>query len=123
MGLVAAEHVDLLVAVHGMPQAQARAQLQVTRLEHTFEQQDRAAPAQGPHPFGLGQVQQRKAVGPAQAVEHPLDAMAIGIGLNHSPDLGVLGRLAHPREVVAQGGRVDGGKNGARHKTVFPKCG
>jgi len=29
--------------------------------------------------------------GPAQAVKHPLDAMAIGVGLNHRPDLGVLG--------------------------------
>jgi hypothetical protein len=52
-----------------VPQVQARAQLQVARLEHAFEQQDRPAPAQRAHALGLGQVQQRKAVGAAQAVE------------------------------------------------------
>ena len=65
--LVRGQHVDLLVAVHGVPQAQARAQLQVARLEHAFQQQDGAAPAQRAHPLGLGQVQQREAVGAAQA--------------------------------------------------------
>jgi hypothetical protein len=36
-------------------------------LEHAFQQQDGAAPAQGAHALGLGQVEQREAVGAAQA--------------------------------------------------------
>ena len=91
VGLVARQPVDLLVAMHRMPQVQARAQLQVARLEHTFEQQDRATPAQGTHALGLGQVQQGEAVGAAQALEGALDAMAVGIGLDHRPDAGVTG--------------------------------
>jgi hypothetical protein len=56
-------------AVHRVPQVQARAQLQVARLEAAFQQQDRPAPAQRAHAFGLGQVEQRKAVGAAQPVK------------------------------------------------------
>ena len=96
VGLVHGQHVDLLVAVHRVPQVQARAQLQVARLEHAFEQQDRAAPAQRAHPLGLLQVEQREAVGAAQALEHALDAMAVGVGLDHAPDPGV-GRAARMR--------------------------
>ena len=83
--LVRSEPVDLLGAVHHVPQVQARAQLQIARLEHAFEQQDGAAPAQSAHTFGLGQVQQREAVGAAQAVEGAFDAVAVGICLDHRP--------------------------------------
>ena len=132
LGLVRGQHVDLLVAMHRMPQAQARAQLQVARLEHAFEQQDGPAPAQVAHALGLGQVQQRKTVGAAQALEHPLDAVAIGIGLDHRPHLGVRHRLAHAREVVVQGRGVDGGSgwdgawrqiDGARDLPGDQRCG
>jgi len=43
-----------------MPELEARAQLQVARLERAFEQQDRPAPAQGAHAVQInaaGQVE------------------------------------------------------------------
>ncbi len=66
-GLVRRQPVDLRLVVHRVPQVQARAQLEVARLEAAFEQQHRAAPAQRAHALGFGEVEQRKAVGAAQA--------------------------------------------------------
>ena len=111
--LVHGEHVDLLVAVHRVPQVQARAQLQVARLEDAFQQQDGPAPAQRAHPLGLVQVEQGEAVGAAQALPHPLDAVAVGIGLDDAPDLRVGRGPAHAGKVVAQRVGVDGGLDGA----------
>ena len=115
MGLVRRQHVDLLVAMHRVPQTQARTQLQVARLEHAFEQQDGTAPAQRAHQLGLVQVQQCKTVGRKQAREYPRDAVAIRIGLDHRPDPGVRRGLAYTRKVMAQGFGVDGGLNGTGH--------
>ena len=114
--LVRREPVDLLAAMHHMPEVQARAKLQVARLEGAFEQQDRPAPAQCTHALGLGQVEQREPVGAAQALESTLDAMAIGIGLDHGPDARVGGGLAHPLQVVRQGIDVNQGFDRARHR-------
>ena len=116
LGLVRRQHVDLLAAVNGVPQVQSRAQLQIARLKAAFEQQDRPAPAQGAHTLGLGQVEQGKAVGGAQGLKHPLDAMTVGVGLDHRPDLGITGEVTHARQVVAQVRSVDGGQNGAGHE-------
>ena len=69
-----------------MGELEARAELQIARLEGTFEQQDGATPVKLPQAFGLGQVQAGKAVGGAQAFEGALHAMPIGIGLDHRPD-------------------------------------
>ena len=113
--LVGGQPVDLLVAVHRVPQAQARAQLQVARLEHAFEQQDGAAPAQGAHALGLGQVQQGKAIGRAQAFKHPLNAVPVGVGLDHGPDFGIGHGALHALEVVLQGSGVDVGLDRAWH--------
>ncbi len=112
---VRGQHVDLLVAVDGVPQGQARAQLQVARLEHALDQQDGAAPAQLAHALGLAQVQQGKAVSAAQTIKHLLYAVAVGVGLDHGPDLGVSGSSACARQVVLQGRGVDTGVDGARH--------
>jgi hypothetical protein len=38
IGFVGGQHVHLFVAVHGVPQVQARTQLQVAQLKDTFEQ-------------------------------------------------------------------------------------
>ncbi|MDH6592283.1 hypothetical protein M2165_002172 [Variovorax sp. TBS-050B] len=113
--LVRREHVDLLVAVHRVPEVEARAEFEVARLEHAFEQQHRPAPAQRPHALGLVQVQQREAVGAAQPFVDPLDAMAIGIALDHGPDAGIDSRAPRAIEVVAERSGVHGGENGARH--------
>jgi hypothetical protein len=96
--------------------SQARAQLQVARIEAAFQQQDRSAPAQCADPLGLQQVQQRETVGTAQRVVHPLDPVAVGVGLDHRPDLRVRRRLLDAPQVVAQGVGMDGGKNGTRHE-------
>ncbi|MOA37148.1 hypothetical protein D3C78_1587210 [compost metagenome] len=101
--------------MHHVPQAQARAQLQVARFERPFDQQDGAAPAQLAHALGLGQVEQRKTVGTAQGVKHPLDTVAVSIGFDDCPQFGIWYGLAHPLEVVTQSVGMDGGKNGTRH--------
>ncbi len=36
LGLVSGQPVDLLITVHGMPDAETRTQFQVARLEHAF---------------------------------------------------------------------------------------
>ena len=117
------QHVDLLFAVHRVPQVQARTQLQVTRLEHAFEQQDGAAPAQGAHARSLVQIQQGKTVGAAQAFEHTLDAMAVGVGLDDGPDTRVRRRLARARQVLPQGLGVDGGEYRTGHVGGFRRGG
>ena len=113
--LVRGQPVDLLLAVHHMPEVQARAELEIARLETALEQQDRAAPVQRAQPLGLGQVEQRKAVGGAQRGKDPFQAMAIGVGLDHGPQARVGGGALQALEVVAQGAKVDGGKYRARH--------
>jgi len=58
MGFVRRQHVDLLVAMHGVPQLQPRAKFQVACFKHAFQQQNRAASAQGAHTLGFVEVQQ-----------------------------------------------------------------
>ena len=118
--LVLGEPVDLLLAVHHVPQVQARAQLQVARLEHAFEQQDGAAPVERAQRRSLGQVEQGKTVGRAQRVEGPLDAVAVGVGLDHRPDSRV-GRLrARAGQVVAQGIGMDQRFDRTGHRPILP---
>ena len=70
-------------------QFQPRTQLQVTGVKNAFEQQNRATPAQGTDTLGFVEVQQGKAVGAAQGLKHPLDAVAVGVGLDHRPGFGI----------------------------------
>ena len=107
--LVQRQHVDLFVAMHGVPQVQPRAQLQVAGLKGAFEQQDRSTPAQCPNLLRFGQVQQGKTIGTPQSFKRPLNAVPVGIGLDHRPGLRVGCRLAGTGQVVAQGLGVDGG--------------
>ena len=101
--------------MHGMPEAEARTQLEVARLERAFEQQDRTAPAERANPLGLRQVQQRKAIGRAQAFERAFDAVPVGVGLDHRPGARV-GRGGHrASKVVAQGAGMYGGKDRTGH--------
>ena len=115
LSLVPAEPVDLGLVVDHMPKVQPRTQLQIARLEHPFEQQDRAAPIQRAQQAGLGQVEQGKAVGAAQAGKGMGDAVAIGIGLDHRPQPGVRGVGARLSQVVRQGVGVDQGFDRAGH--------
>jgi hypothetical protein len=109
--------MSICSTMHRVPQVQTRAQLQVARLKNAFEQQNRTAPAQSTHPFSLGQVQQGETIGAAQTLKHPLDAMAIRIGLDHRPGLSIGCGLTGAGQIVAQGVGVDGGLDRTGHET------
>ena len=113
--LVHRQHVDLFFAMHGVPQRQARTQLQIARLEGAFEQQHRPAPTQCPHALGLGQVQERKAIDTTEGVKNTLNAMPIGIRLDHAPHARIACGDAQTREVVTQGVGMDRGLYRAWH--------
>jgi hypothetical protein len=113
--LVGGQHVDLLVAMNGVPQAQARTQLEVARIKTALQQQDGPAPVQRAQALGLGQVQQGKAVSAAQGIKDALNAMAVGIGLDDRPDLGVRRGGAGAGQVVSERFGVDGGEYGTWH--------
>ena len=113
--LVRRQHVDLLVAMHDVPQAKPRTQLQIARIKAAFQQKNRPAPVQCPQALRFGQIQQRKAVGAAQAVKCALYAVPVGVGLDDGPDLGVGRCSTHTRQVVNQGCGMNGGKNRAGH--------
>jgi hypothetical protein len=59
--------------------------------------------------FGLVQIEQREAVGAVQAGEGALDAVAVGVGLDHREDPGVRRGSACARQVVRQCAGVDDG--------------
>ena len=128
-GLVAGQHVDLLIGVHGVPQAQARTQLQVARGKNAFEQQDRAAPAQVAHALRLIEVEQRKSVGCAQGRVDARNAVPVGIGLDNGPYLCIACCTPAALQVVVQGCGINDGFDrawhGKRHrlKMVFSRIG
>ena len=113
--LVGGQPVDLLVAMDRVPQAQPGTQLQVARVKAAFEQQDRTTPVQRAQALRLGQIKQCKAVGAAQGVKDSLNAVAISIGLDDSPDACIRRGSADTRQVMAEGGGVNGRKNGTWH--------
>ena len=71
--------------------------------------------------LGLGQIQQGKAVGSPHGLKHPLNAVPVGIGLDHGPGLGVGRGLAGSRQVVAQSGGVDSDLNRTGHEATANK--
>ncbi len=109
LGFVLRQPVDLLFAVHHVPQVQARTPLQVACVEHAFEQQDGAAPVHLAQLARFGDVQQREAVGCAQAFEGALQAVTVGVGLDHRPDSRIRGAFAGADEVVPEGIEVNQG--------------
>ena len=120
MGFVHGEHVNLRFVVHHVPEVQARTQFQVAHFKSAFEQQNRAAPAKVAQALCLIQIQQGKTVGPSEALKRLVQAMAIGIGLDHGPHPRVACRGARARQVVGQGIEVKGGLNRARHVPSMP---
>ena len=115
LGFVSCQPVDLFVTMHGMPDGQARAHFQITRLEHAFEQQNRAAPAQLAYALGFFEVQHGKAVGRAQAFKQVFDTVAVSVGFDHGPQFGIGDGLPYPLQIVANGFRMDGGKDWTGH--------
>ena len=113
--LVRGQPVDLLVAVHDMPEVQPRAQLEVARLEAAFQQQHRAAPAQVAHPLRLVEVEHRQAVGTEQARPDALDAVPVGVGLDDRPQPGVGCAPACAGQVAGEGVGMDEGFDRTGH--------
>ena len=123
IGLVRGQHVDLLLAVHRVPQVQARTQFEVTLLEHAFEQQDGAAPTERAHALRLVQVEQGKAIGAAQAFIGAFDAVAIGIGLDDGPDARLRCSATCARQVVGEGFGMDAGLDRTGHGVMAVAAG
>ena len=120
VGLVRRQPVDLRLAVNDMPQPEPRAGVEIAGLEGAFEQQHRAAPAERAQPLGFGEVEQREAVGRVQPVEGTLDAVSVGVGLHHRPDLRLRRGRACAGQVVCQRIDMDYGLDGARHRRILP---
>jgi len=91
----------------------------VARIERPLEHQDGTAPAERAQRCSLGQIEQGETVGGAQRVECTLDAVAVGIGLDHRPDACIGGRGTRPRQVGGQRRGVDEGFDRARHVGTF----
>ena len=85
LGFVDGQRVDLLVAMHHMPQAQAGAEFQIALLEGTFQQQDGAAPAQVAHALASARSSRAKPSAARRGIEHALNAVAVGIGFRPPP--------------------------------------
>ena len=112
---MAAQHVNLGLVVHHMPQVEPRAPFQIALFKHTFEQQQRTAPTGFAQDLCFVQVQQGKTVSRAQGFVNPGQAMAIGIGFDDRPDPRITGGTAQARQIVLQGLGMNDSMEGTRH--------
>ena len=103
-----------------MPELQARARLEIAGVEAAFEQEDRAAPAELAHALGFGDVEQRETVGTTQRGKDIGDAVTVGVGLDHGPDLGTGRGAARDLEVGGEGVEMDERFNRPRHGRILP---
>jgi hypothetical protein len=79
---------------------------QIGRLEEAFEKSDRLGKTGSARGAGFGQIEQREAVGDfAEGLERPVEAVAVGIGLDHGEGLGVAGPVFGEKIVVTQASR------------------
>ena len=115
-GLVGGEHVDLLIAVDGVPQAQSGTKLQIALLKSALEKQNRPAPSELTDPLRLLKVQQGKPVRPTKPLEDALNAVSIRIGFDHGPDFGMGHGMAYALQIVLKGLGMYLGKDGTRHR-------
>ena len=119
---VRSQHVNLFIAVHGVPQAQPRTQLEVARFKAALKQQNRSAPVKGTQALRLGKIKQCKAIRAAQTFKRALDTVAIGIGLDDGPDPCVRRRRSHTGKVVRECRSVNGGENWTGHGAAKNEC-
>ncbi len=120
VGLVLGEPVDLLLAVHRVPQVQPRAQLEVALLEAAFQHQDRPAPAERADALRLVEIEQREAVRSSETIERPFYSVPVGIGLDDGPDARIRSGFAGSSDVVREGVDVDQGFDGTGHARILP---
>ena len=97
-------------------------QFQVTLLEYALEQQHRATPSEGTDALRLGQIQQRKSIGTTQTFKCTLNAMTVGIRLDHGPYAGIRRVVPGPVQVVYQRLGVDGGLYRTGHGQAIRSC-
>ena len=116
--LMGGQHVNLLGAMNGVPQPEARAQLEVACFKAAFQQQNRAAPVERAQAPGFVQVEKSKPVSAAQRIKNTLDAVAVGIRLDNRPHPGIRCGSPRARQIVTQGCGVNGGKNGTWHGAI-----
>ena len=74
----------------------SRQQRDVGRVEEAFEQQDRLGPAQFAQAHRVLGLDQRQAVGVGEAAHAALEAVAVGVGLDH-PQILAAGAQARAR--------------------------
>jgi len=90
-------------------------ELDVARIEHALEHEDRLLHAERPQARRLLEVEHRKAVGRPQRAGRPLEAVAVGVRLEHRPNLRRAGVAARNCKVVCESARRYGGADGTGH--------
>ncbi len=109
------DQLDLVGVVDHRRELVLEQQVHVERLEETLQHQDRLRHPGQAQAHRLLEIQHRAAVGIRQGARRALQAVAVGVGLQHRPDLRLAGGFARQFQVVAQGGRLDDGTDRARH--------
>jgi len=124
-----AEHLDLLAPMDHGREPVAYGERDVARLEHAFQHQDRLRHAGTAQARRLLEVEHREAVGAGGGARSALEAVAVGIRLDHRPNFRVACMAARDAQVVCDGARRDGGADRAGHFSYcainarFPRTG
>jgi hypothetical protein len=123
-GLFRLEHADLLLAVDDGRETGRLREAQVRRVEAAFEEQDRALVAAAAKRHGVFDLERREPVGLRQRARDAIEAVTVGVALDHGEDLRMRrGELREPVVVAQRGGRK-GGVDGAGHgRSAQPGCG
>ena len=83
--------------------------------EDAFQHQDRLRHARAAQALGFGEVEHGEAVGGTQRARRALQAVTIGVRLDHCPDARAAGVRARDAQVVRKSARRDGGADRAWH--------
>jgi len=93
-------------------------QRQVDGLEEALQHQDRLGDAGDAQPRRLLEVEHREAVGGLERARRALQAMAVGVRLEHRPELGAAGVGLGDEQIVRERAGRDRGADGARHRAL-----
>ena len=109
------EHRHLVRVMDDGCQASRGELWQLVGGKEALEQQDSARVVRGAERERGIELEQREAVGISERRQHAQEPVAVGIGLDHGQHLRVRRALAHERQVPAERGKVDLGKQRAGH--------
>ena len=101
------EHLHLRLVVNDDGEFQLPAGGNVRWRKEAFEHQQRPAPPGLADTSGFLEVDQRNAIGGAEALHSAFYAMAVGVGLDHSPESTTGRSAAGHFEIVAHRGEVN----------------